>query len=239
MTEVNSNLPRFYSQPTQQSSGTSPTLPSESVKSGKTETTPVETTTASVSVTETTTTSISDTQTNVVQKYSYKELTSKYRLTYEIINKYFDVDKNGLYTLKPNCGYSDINALKCGLYEEYKNMLILNNFLTGKVTDSDGKETKNALKTASDGTLLTTWDIYFSKYAEEIGKLTPEDAQNLRQEALNKLITQFSLGNLAVNQVRTILKAIGVTDIKQTTQGKNYVFTFKYGDKEYKSVVIK
>ncbi len=217
------------------SSGTSATLPTSVMAEGTSAPTVsvTATTTETVTVT-TTTTSVAETGTSVTQKFSLSTLQKVYKFTDEVIAKYFDEVKGmktPQYKLKPNCGYSNISDLRRALFEEYQNMLILNNFMSGNVADSTGKETASALKRTSDGKLLTATN--YTQYAEEIGKATPEEAEELRKNALNQLIKQFSSGNLAVAQVKTILGAIGVKDAKQKVQGDNYVFTFTYDGKNY------
>lgn len=134
------------------------------------------------------------------------------------------------YKLKSDCGFKDIQELKAHLnqeFYEYKNNLVLNNF----INDTNKKTTNSSdLYKTQNGTTLTNKN--YTNYANEIKKASGDEAEALRDEALQKIVKDFSSGNLTVQQMLQVLNAIGITP-QNSTSNDVYNYTFKYGDKEY------
>jgi len=153
------------------------------------------------------------------------------KLPKEIINKYFDIalKQNGQamqYSLKPNCGYTSLNQLKNDLYQQYKNDLILDNFLTGR-----GMENSTGLMKTESGKYVISTN--YVQLADEIKLATGNEAKQLRKKAFNKFIKEFASGNVTTTQAMNILKAIGVESQTRKTVNGNYEYTIKFEGKTY------
>ena len=153
----------------------------------------------------------------------------------KMLNEYFDIsykDSDGtvLYTLKPDCGYTSADKLGRALFNQYSQDLLLDNFLNNKNREVESGSLLS--RETADGTIITTQN--YTQYIDEIGLAEGEDAKKLRDEALNKLLDDFTLGNLTTSQASAILTAIGVTDKKfDETQEGLYEYTFKYDGVSY------
>ena len=158
--------------------------------------------------------------------YTSENLTKIYKLTEEIINKYFYAVEivNGeanRYALKPDCGYASAGALRGALYQETQSTLILNNFLSNKT----------AVNKTSDNKTLSINN--FLQYKYEIDAASSVEKDELRQSALAKFVKEFSRGNIAYAQVSILLKAIGVSNTQIKTQKSKYVISFEFNNKKY------
>ena len=155
----------------------------------------------------------------------------------EIIKKYFQttVMENGKvtkYAFKEGCGYTSLSQLKNDLYQQYQNDLILDNFLAGRgMSDSIG------LKKTASGKAVTSTN--YMQYADEIKLATGNEAKQLRKEAFNKFIKEFSSGNVSSLQSIKILNAIGVESKTKKTVNGNYEYTIKFEGKTYKVICNK
>ena len=175
---------------------------------------------------------------NAVETYTAAVLKNSYKFTDEQIKQYFDVaeTKNGQvtkYALKEGGGYKNANELRNAIFTEYKNRLILNNLLhdTNRISDDT-----DALKTTVDKNYrpVTINIKNYNELAEQINKMTNSaDIAKLKQEALDKFISDFSQGNLAYGQVRSILDAIGVKNFRSQQSNGKYVLTFEFNGKKY------
>ena len=172
-----------------------------------------------------------DTKTATI--YSANQLKNTYKFSDDIINKYFDEAKKVtgeviMYSLKDDCGYKNVTELQNAIFTQYKNDLILDNFMNGC------NRCRNAsiyLSQLDDGKYLTKAN--YTTYIDKIDLATGEDAEKLRQDAVNKLIADFSNGDLAYGQVSTILNAIGVTNKKQKLSNGVYTISFTFNNKNY------
>ncbi len=168
--------------------------------------------------------------------YTKEDLTNgSYSLPEKLINQYFncvytDSFNGKLYTLKANCGYASVQQLSLAIFEKYKEDLLLDNFLADK-----NRETNSAhylsVKLENGGVITST---NYTQYIDEIGLAEGDDAKQLRDEALNKLIEDFTSGNLNTSQISYLLRAIGVSD-KELTEDTNgmYKLSFKYDGNTY------
>ena len=182
----------------------------------------------------------SGTDSNKTTSYSDTTLRTTYKFSTEVINKYFDVcesyeDSAGKttvtkYTIKENCGYSSPSALRTALYNEVKDQLVLSTFLADKY-DKNSTNSYLLTKVNSGKTNLSTTN--YTTYADEIKKAAGDDVVKLKQDALNKVIKDFSCGNLVVQQLDTVLKSIGVENKTRTLTDGKYVVKFEFLGKNY------
>ena len=169
--------------------------------------------------------------------YSPDSLKNTYNFDEETIEKYFYAAKeeNGVakyYAIRDEYRqYATPEHIRNEIFTEYKNNLIVQNFLAGKTTGtrSNGEKTEysNDLYKTDDGTLLTKNNL--NEYLSEIGDISDTD----KQEAIDKFIADFSRGKLAYSQVSTILEAIGVENKTQKLENGNYVISFTFNNKNY------
>ena len=171
-----------------------------------------------------------DTKTSAI--YTKTALQNTYGLTDTDIANYFIAAKteNNVvtdYALKPDSNFK--TAAELSNYLKYQKDLTLDNFLN----DVNKKENTVAKLTSytQDGDLVTYAN--YKNYAEEIYLATGDEATKLRQEALNKLVMDFTSGNLANEQVKTILNAIGINKVTYTTSNNLYTYSFEYEGKSY------
>ena len=172
--------------------------------------------------------------------YTDTSLRTTYKFSTEVINKYFDAveentDSTGKstvtkYVFKPDCGYTSPIALRSALFAEAKKQLIMANFLENDF-DKDSTSTNALYKVNGGKTALSSTN--YTSYTKEINA-QGSDINELKKKALNKLIKDFSCGNLMVNQLDTILNSIGVENKSRTTTNGNYEVTFKFEGKNYK-----
>ena len=137
---------------------------------------------------------------------------------------------NTRYRLKSDCGFKSISELLKHLekFDDYKNDLILDNFLSGKAQESDAV---NSLYCTEDGTTLTAAN--YDEYIKEIGLASGDKAKELKQKALDKLLKDYSSGNLSYRQANTVLNAIGVDNQQYNSNDGKYTFSFSFNGKNY------
>ena len=176
----------------------------------------------------------SDNNTSSAKIYAKTDLQNNgtINLSDSLINQYFNLiyeDSNGktMYTIKPDSGYKTPQQLMSALFEQYKQDLILDNFLENK--NKEGERAVDLQKLESGETLLAT---NFDKYAEEIGLATGEEAEKLRAEALDKLIKDYTSGNMNNGQIWDVLNAIGVETLERKI-GRFITYSFTYDGKQY------
>lgn len=146
------------------------------------------------------------------------------------VNQPSNLKNTELYKLKEDCGFTTIEELVAHFYDEYKNSLILANYLNGINIKSDRPDDYSKTE---NGTQLT--EKNYSEFVDEISVAEGDKAEEIRQRALNKLIKDFTSGDIAYSSVSTVLEAIGVknTSMTFTPGGKQYCLKFTYGNKTY------
>ena len=170
------------------------------------------------------------------QMYSSSELQSYGKLNFSdsMLNEYFnlvyeDSDGTKMYTFKTDCGYNSPEELSEALFNKYKEDLILDNFLNNKNRETD----TSATQFWRVGNRTIRQENYAS-YIEKIGLAEGEDAKKLRAEALDKLVVDFTSGNLTTDQAIMLLNTIGVTEQNlNETQNGMFELSFKYDNKSY------
>ena len=138
---------------------------------------------------------------------------------------------NTKYKLKSDCGFRSIRELQehVNQFDQYQDDLILDNFLQGKTSSSDAS---SVLSQNKNGFNITAAN--YDEYISEIGLATGDKAKELRKQALDKLIQDFSSGNLTYSQAQTVLQAIGVENLQLNySNEKNFTFNFSYDRKKY------
>ncbi len=180
--------------------------------------------------------------------YTLSQLQNSYKFSDEIINKYFkkqNVSTSGAAGAKQNSGNIDryvvntssgcktISDVEEIAAKQYQKDMVLTNFLNdmNKQTNSVSNMQK-----ASDGKEITK-DNY-KNYVNEITATLGTDTDAAKQKALDKLIKDYTQGNIAFQMMGTLFVAIGITDAKAITKGSgtktSVAFEFSFNGKSYK-----
>ena len=180
--------------------------------------------------------------------YTLSQLQNSYKFSDEIINKYFkkqNVSTSGAAGAKQNSGNIDkyvvntssgcktISDVEKIAAKQYQKDMVLTNFLNdmNKQTNSVSNMQK-----ASDGKEITK-DNY-KNYVKEITATLGTDTDAAKQKALDKLIKDYTQGNIAFQMMGTLFVAIGITDAKAITKGSgtktSVTFEFSFNGKSYK-----
>ena len=180
--------------------------------------------------------------------YTLSQLQNSYKFSDEIINKYFkkqNVSTSGAAGAKQNSGNIDryvvntssgcktISDVEEIAAKQYQKDMVLTNFLNdmNKQTNSVSNMQK-----ASDGKEITK-DNY-KDYVNEITATLGTDTDSAKQKALDKLIKDYTQGNIAFTMMSTLFVAIGITDAKAITKGSgtktSVAFEFSFNGKSYK-----
>ena len=180
--------------------------------------------------------------------YTLSQLQNSYKFSDEIINKYFkkqNVSTSGAAGAKQNSGNIDkyvvntssgcktISDVEKIAAKQYQKDMVLTNFLNdmNKQTNSVSNMQK-----ASDGKEITK-DNY-KDYVKEITATLGTDTDAAKQKALDKLIKDYTQGNIAFTMMSTLFEAIGITDAKAVTKGSGtktgVTFEFSFNGKSYK-----
>ena len=180
--------------------------------------------------------------------YTLSQLQNSYKFSDEIINKYFkkqNVSTSGAAGAKQNSGNVDkyvvdtssgcktISDVEEIAAKQYQKDMVLTNFLNdmNKQTNSVSNMQK-----ASDGKEITK-DNY-KNYVKEITATLGTDTDAAKQKALDKLIKDYTQGNIAFQMMGTLFAAIGITDAKTITKGSgtktSVAFEFSFNGKSYK-----
>ena len=180
--------------------------------------------------------------------YTLSQLQNSYKFSNEIINKYFkkqNVSTSGAAGAKQNSGNIDkyvvntssgcktISDVEKIAAKQYQKDMVLTNFLNdmNKQTNSVSNMQK-----ASDGKEITK-DNY-KNYVKEITATLGTDTDAAKQKALDKLIKDYTQGNIAFQMMGTLFVAIGITDAKAITKGSgtktSVTFEFSFNGKSYK-----
>ena len=180
--------------------------------------------------------------------YTLSQLQNSYKFSDEIINKYFkkqNVSTSGAAGAKQNSGNIDkyvvntssgcktISDVEKIAAKQYQKDMVLTNFLNdmNKQTNSVSNMQK-----ASDGKEITK-DNY-KNYVKEITATLGTDTDAAKQKALDKLIKDYTQGNIAFTMMSTLFEAIGITDAKAITKGSGtktgITFEFSFNGKSYK-----
>lgn len=176
---------------------------------------------------------VSSTDAKTVITYTEQAI-KNYKFNDETIKKYFDVvydDKAGnkKYALKANSEYINLSELVTSLFNDYKNDYMLKSFLEDK-QKTEKSRSGAVFKKKQDGTTISKSD--YSAYINQIGIAKGEDAEKLKKEAFNKIITDFTSGNLTTTQASSLLQTIGIKP-KFTTNNKTNIISFEYENKKY------
>ena len=180
--------------------------------------------------------------------YTLSQLKNSYKFSDEIINKYFkkqnvstsraagakqnsgNIDK---YVVDTSSGCKTISDVEEIAAKQYQKDMVLTNFLNdmNKQTNSVSNMQK-----ASDGKEITK-DNY-KNYVKEITATLGTDTDAAKQKALDKLIKDYTQGNIAFQMMGTLFVAIGITDAKAITKGSgtktSVTFEFSFNGKSYK-----
>ena len=174
--------------------------------------------------------------------YTLNQLKNNYKFTDDIIKKYFKTapmqtftsptlnNKTVTYIVNTATGCQTINDVVNIVFQDYQKDLVLDNFLknANKKTDkaTDLSKTKN-------GTQLSVNN--YKEYIDEIGLATGEEAKDLRKAAVNKMIKDFTQGNLSLELLGKLFNTLGITDTKETigTNSQGYTYSFTFEGKKY------
>ena len=180
--------------------------------------------------------------------YTLSQLQNSYKFSDEIIKKYFkkqNVSTSGAAGGKQNSGNIDkyvvdtssgcktISDVEEIAAKQYQKDMVLTNFLNdmNKQTNSVSNMQK-----ASDGKEITK-DNY-KDYVNEITATLGTDTDAAKQKALDKLIKDYTQGNIAFTMMSTLFEAIGITVAKAITKGSgtktSVAFEFSFNGKSYK-----
>ena len=180
--------------------------------------------------------------------YTLSQLQNSYKFSDEIINKYFkkqNVSTSGAAGAKQNSGNIDkyvvdtssgcktISDVEEIAAKQYQKDMVLTNFLNdmNKQTNSVSNMQK-----ASDGKEITK-DNY-KNYVKEITATLGTDTDAAKQKALDKLIKDYTQGNIAFQMMSTLFEAIGITVTNVITKGSgtktSITFEFSFNGKSYK-----
>ena len=172
--------------------------------------------------------------------YTLNQLKNNYKFTDNVIHKYFKAaplqgftkptlnNRTVTYIVNTATGCKTINDVVNIVYQDYQKDLILDNFLNNANRKSDKAEdlskTKNGTKLSKDN---------YKQYIDEISLATGEEAKELRRAAVNKMIQDFTQGNLSVLLLAELFKAIGITDISGSTKNNLLTYNFVFENKKY------
>ena len=182
----------------------------------------------------------SSTDSNTVKTYTADELKA-FKLSDKSIAENFDIvsKENSTikaYAMKVTSKYKTPQELQAAEYQEYSAKLILGRVATENtsIQTSSGavQEVASTLKKTVKSNVTLTQSNY-STYRNEIDNITGKNVDQLKTDALNKFVTNFSQGNIAYAQVSTILNTIGVTNKTQELKQNVYTVTFTFNKKSY------
>ena len=153
----------------------------------------------------------------IVEKI-WNEKTNSYEIKYAILDEYTEF-----------LGVKTAEDLKKA-YDKYAQDLIRDNFLANANKNGDSQEylLKFGNKQLSMENLLEYTDTC---EADDI--LTGKELLNQKQSVLNKLIKDFTEGNLSASQISTILRSIGSGISKKEENNGILTITFKFLGKTY------
>ncbi len=175
--------------------------------------------------------------------FSYSELKNSYKFTDDIINKYFKKDETAnarpqsgsstsgvTYVLNTEAGCKTIAEVEQKMAEQYQKAMVLVNFLNDKNKKTD---VVNDMKKAGDGNTITK-DNY-QKYVDEIKQTLGNDEDAIVEKALEKLVKDFTEGNISMNMVSTIADAMGIDSSKAkfSKRGNELGYEIEYKGKKY------
>ena len=175
--------------------------------------------------------------------FSYSELKNTYKFTDDIINKYFKKEEtanarpqsgrttSGVnYVLNTEAGCKTIAEVEQKMAEQYQKAMVLVNFLNDKNKKTD---VVNDMKKAGDGNTITK-DNY-QKYVDEIKQALGNDEDAIVEKALEKLVKDFTEGNISMNMVSTIADAMGIDSSKAkfSRRGNELGYEIEYKGKTY------
>ena len=136
-------------------------------------------------------------------------------------------DKVLSYSLNDKFGFKTIEEV-INAYSKYKNQLIIDNFLADMNRKSDDVDDLNNYKGKN---------IHFDEYlyyVDLINVSTGKEKTEEKNKVVEKLVEDFTQGNLAIDEVKVILSAIGATGIKINTSTSGlYVVSFKLNGIQY------
>ena len=186
--------------------------------------------------------------------FSYSELKNSYKFTDNIINKYFKKEETAnakpdtgaaaskvyisntgaatskVYILNTEAGCKNIAEVEQKMAEQYQKAMVLVNFLNDKNKKTD---VVNDMKKAGDGNTITK-DNY-QKYVDEIKQALGNDEDAIVEKALEKLVKDFTEGNISMNMVSTIADAMGIDSSKAkfSRRGNELGYEIEYKGKTY------
>ena len=174
------------------------------------------------------------------ETFSYSELKNSYKFTDDVINTYFKEETsasakpdtgaaaNKAYVLNKEAGCESIDDVEEKMAEQYEKAMVLVNFLNDKNKKTDNVDD---MKKAGDGNTITK-DNY-QKYADEIKKALGNDKDAIAQKVLEKLVKDYTEGNISMLMVGLITKSIGGSNSHFALKGLELGFGFEYDGKTY------
>lgn len=166
-----------------------------------------------------------------VSTYTLSQLKDSYKFTDDIIDKYFKKDVNSEnYTLNTETGCKTLAEVQQLVVENCQKDMVLLNFMNDKNRRTNSGQNMEKYY----GTNIEITKDNYTQYVDKITKDLGEE-DTTKQNALNKLINDYTQGNIAISLMNTLFDAIGVTDVKRLSKqlGRTNGYEFTFNDKKY------
>ena len=166
-----------------------------------------------------------------VPTYTLSQLKDSYKFTEDIIDKYFKKDVNSEnYTLNAETGCKTLAEVQQLVVENYQKDMVLLNFMNDKNRRTNSGQNMEKYY----GTNIEITKDNYTQYVDKITKDLGEE-DTTKQNALNKLINDYTQGNIAISLMNTLFDAIGVTDVKRLSKQRGIMngYEFTFNDKKY------
>lgn len=166
-----------------------------------------------------------------VPTYTLSQLKDSYKFTDDIIDKYFKKDINSEnYTLNTETGCKTLAEVQQLVVENCQKDMVLLNFMNDKNRRTNSGQNMEKYY----GTNIEITKDNYTQYVDKITKDLGEE-DTTKQNALNKLINDYTQGNIAISLMNTLFDAIGVTDVKRLSKQRGIMngYEFTFNDKKY------
>ena len=166
-----------------------------------------------------------------VPTYTLSQLKDSYKFTEDIIDKYFKKDVNSEnYTLNAETDCKTLAEVQQLVVENYQKDMVLLNFMNDKNRRTNSGQNMEKYY----GTNIEITKDNYTQYVDKITKDLGEE-DTTKQNALNKLINDYTQGNIAISLMNTLFDAIGVTDVKRLSKQRGIMngYEFTFNDKKY------
>lgn len=166
-----------------------------------------------------------------VPTYTLSQLKDSYKFTDDIIEKYFKKDVNSEnYTLNAETDCKTLAEVQQLVVENYQKDMVLLNFMNDKNRRTNSGQNMEKYY----GTNIEITKDNYTQYVDKITKDLGEE-DTTKQNALNKLINDYTQGNIAISLMNTLFDAIGVTDVKRLSKQRGIMngYEFTFNDKKY------